>query len=468
MPHPNRERSSRQVGSVVRHLAQTPGLPFASLLPRDQVEQVLREENVSWSERLYTPLVTLWVFLSQVLDPDHSMRQAVARFIAHRLHNGQQPCSADTGAYAKARQRLPERVLTRLSQQTGQLPADTPSAWLWHGRHVKVVDGSTASMPDTAANQKAYPQSRTQKAGIGFPILRFVVLFSLAIGTVLEAAIGPYKGKQTGEPALFRTLHPHLHEGDIILADRGFCSYFEIALLLERGVDVVMRLHQARPVDFRRGRRLGHHDHIVTWSKPRERPDWLDQETYDRLPATLTLRQLKVTVTGKIYRSRSIVVVTSLLDADLYPKADVAELYRDRWNAELHLRSLKITLQMDILRGKTPATVRKEIWMHMLVYNLIRQTMARAASQHDLEPGTISFKGTLQTLTAFALPLQTSSTENLPALCQALWQAIVTHRVADRPDRVEPRARKRRAKHYPLLQDSRKKALRKERKKLRA
>jgi hypothetical protein len=468
MPHPNRERSSRQVGSFVRQLAQSPGLPFASLLPQDQVEQVLREENVSWCERLYTPLVTLWVFLSQVLDQDHSMRQAVARFLAQRLYNGQPSCSADTGAYAKARKRLPERVLTRLTQQTGQLPADTPTAWLWHGRHVKVVDGSTASMPDTPANQQAYPQSRTQKAGIGFPILRFVVLFSLAIGTVLEAAIGPYKGKQTGEPALFRALHPHLHQGDIILADRGFCSYFEIALLLERGVDVVMRLHQARRIDFRRGRRLGRHDHIVTWSKPTQRPDWLDQPTYDRLPATLTLRQLKVTVTSKIYRSRSIVVVTSLLDADLYPKADVAELYRARWNVELHLRSLKITLQMDILRGKTPAMVRKEIWMHLLVYNLIRQTMVGAAKQHDLEPGTISFKGTLQTLNAFALPLQTSSAENMPAMCQALWQAIVAHRVADRPDRVEPRARKRRPKHYPLLQDSRKKALRKERKKLRA
>jgi hypothetical protein len=468
MPHPNGKGNSRQVSSVVRQLAHSPGLPFATLLPQDQVEQVLREENVSWSERLYTPLVTLWVFLSQVLDQDHSMRQAVARFIAQRLCNGQQSCSADTGAYAKARQRLPERVLTRLTKQTGQLPADTPSDWTWHGRHVKIVDGSTASMPDTAANQEAYPQSRTQKAGIGFPILRFVVLFSLAIGTVLEAAIGPYKGKQTGETALFRSLHAHLHEGDILLADRGFCSYFEIALLRERGVDAVMRLHQQRPTDFRRGRRLGRYDHIVTWSKPKQRPDWLDQPTYDRLPATLTLRQLKVTVASKIYRSRSILVVTSLLDADLYPKADVADLYRARWHAELHLRSLKITLQMDILRGKTPAIVRKEIWMHLLVYNLIRQTMARAAKEHELEPSTISFKGTLQTLNAFAMPLQTSSAENLPTVCQALWQALVEHRVADRPGRVEPRARKRRAKHYPFLQDARKKALRKERKKLRA
>lgn len=468
MPHPNGERSSRQVDSVVRQLVQTAGLPFATLLPQDQVEQALRDENVSWSERLYTPLVTLWVFLSQILDPDHSMRQAVARFLAHRLHNGQPSCSADTGAYAKARQRLPEGVLTRLTRQTGQLAADTPSSWLWHGRHVKVVDGSTASMPDTPANQEAYPQSRTQKAGIGFPILRFVVLFSLAVGTVLEAAIGPYKGKQTGESALFRTLHSHLLEGDILLADRYFCSYFEIALLRERGIDVVMRLHQQRPADFRRGRRLGNYDQVVTWTKPRQRPDWLDQQTFDRLPATLTLRQLKVTVTSKMCRSRSLVVVTSLLDADVYPKADVAELYRARWNAELNLRSLKITLQMDILRGKTPTTVRKEIWMHLLVYNLIRQTMVRAAQQHDLEPSTISFKGTLQTLTAFALPLQTSSAENLPTVCQALWKALVTHRVADRPDRVEPRARKRRPKHYPLLQDSRKKALRKERTKLRA
>jgi Transposase DDE domain len=468
MPHLNRERNSRQVSSVVRQLARTPGLPFATLLSQDQVEQVLREENVSWSERLYTPLVTLWVFLSQVLEQDHSMRQAVARFIAHRLYNGQPSCSADTGAYAKARQRLPERVLTRLTQQTGQLPPDTSDAWMWHGRHVKVVDGSTVSMPDTAANQQAYPQSKTQKAGVGFPILRFVVLFSLAIGTVLEAAIGPYKGKQTGETALFRTLHANLHEDDILLADRYYCSYFDIALLRERGVDIVMRLHQHRRADFRRGRRLGQHDHLVTWKKPKQRPPWLDQETYQRLPATLTLRELKVTVTSKIYRSRSIVVATSLLDAERYAKADVAKLYRARWHAELNLRSLKTTLQMDVLRGKKPATVRKELWMHLLVYNLIRQTMVKAAQEHLREPATISFKGTLQTLNAFALPLQTSTSENLPALCQALWKALITHRVADRPDRVEPRARKRRPKPYPLLQETRKKALSKERKRLRA
>jgi Transposase DDE domain len=468
MPHPSRERNSRQVDSVVRRIVQTAGLPFATLLPQDQVELALQEENVSWSERLYTPLVTLWIFLSQVLDPDHSMRQAVARFIAHRVQNGQRPCSADTGAYAKARQRLPEGVLMRLTKQTGQPTAQTSLDWNWHGRQVKVVDGSTVSMPDTAANQEAYPQSNTQKAGAGFPILRFVVLFSLAIGTVLEAAVGPYKGKQTGETALLRSLHASLHEGDVLLADRYYCTYFDIALLLERRVDIVMRMHQHRRVDFRHGRRLGRYDHIVTWAKPKNRPAWLDQETYDRLPATLTLRELKVTVTSKFYRSRSIVVATSLLDAEPYPKTDVADLYRARWNAELHLRALKTTLQMDVLRGKTPATVRKELWMHLLVYNLIRQTMVQAATEHGLEPGTISFKGTLQTLNAFASVLQTSSAADLPAVCRALWEAMIAHRVGDRPDRAEPRARKRRPKPYPLLQQPRKKALRKERARVRA
>ena len=396
------------------------------------------------------------------------MRQAVARLLAQRLQNGQPPCSTDTGAYAKARLRLPEAVLARLTKETGQLPADLPAGWHWLGRHVKTVDGSTASMPDTPANQEAYPQSKTQKDGIGFPILRFVVLFSLAVGTVLDAAIGPYKGKQTGETALFRSLHSQLDQGDVVLADRYYCSYFEIALLLERGVDIVMRLHQRRRADFRRGKRLGPCDHIVTWSKPKNRPDWLDEETYDRLPATLTMRELKVTVTSKAYRSRSIVVATSLLDAKLYTKAAVAELYRARWNAELNLRSLKTTLQMDVLRGKTPATVRKEIWMHLLVYNLIRQTMVQAAKEHDREPGTISFKGTLQTLNAFAMLLQTSDAEKLSAVCEALWRAIIAHEVADRPGRAEPRARKRRPKAYPLLQQPRKKALKKERKGLKA
>jgi len=434
-----------------RQFAQAPGLPFADVLSAEQVESILAQEKVAFADRLYTPLVTLWILLTQVVDADHSLRQAVARFLAWLVAKGEKPCSADTGAYAKARKRLPEAVLAQLTRRTGRdLLLEAPAPWSWHGRDVKIVDGSTASMPDTPANQEVYPQATTQKAGIGFPIMRFVVLFSLAVGTVLNAAYGPYRGKQTGETALLRHLHGDLDEGDVLLGDRYFCSFFEIALLRERGVDVVMRLHQSRRTDFRRGTRLAKYDHLVTWKKP-PRPAWLDEATYARLPNTLTLRELRVQAPTNKCRSRVITAVTTLLDADTFPKLAIAELYRLRWHAELDLRALKQTLQMDVLRGKTPAMVQKELWAHLLVYNLIRKVMAQAAQEHGVPPRTLSFKGALQTLNAFALPLLTCDPTRLADVVRELLAAIVRHRVGDRPGRLEPRARKRRPKPYPLL-----------------
>ena len=450
---------SRQVESLRRDFAQESGLPFVNLLSEERIRSALMHAKCFFRDRLYTPFVTLWIFLSQVFDPDHSMRQAVARLIAFRVARGQKPCSSETKAYSNARQRLPEEVLTQLTRQTGrQLQTQAPAAWSWCGRCVKLIDGSTASMPDTPANQAAYPQARTQAAGLGFPILRFVVLFSLAVGTVLDAALGPYKGKQTGETALFRGLHEQLDRDDVVLADRYFCSYFEIALLQQRGVDVVMRMHHLRRVDFRRGRRLGQGDHIVRWHKPDARPEWLDQATYDAMPATLTMRELRVRVPHQRFRSREVIVVTTLLDPVAFPKHDVGELYRLRWHAELDLRSLKTVLQMDVLRGHSPAMVRKEIWAHLLVYNLIRTTMAQAAHKHQLDPRTISFKGTMQTLHAFRIALQTAPLAELTRVCHALLDAIARHRVGDRPNRVEPRAKKRRPKPHPLLNQPREKA----------
>jgi hypothetical protein len=328
---------------------------------------------------------------------------------------------------------------------------DAPARWCWHGRDVKLVDGSTLSMPDTAANQQAYPQPASQKPGLGFPVLRLVALFSLAVGTVLDVAVGPWKGKQTGETALFRTLHHHLGDGDVLLADRYFCGYFHVALVQERGADVVMRLHHLRHFDFRRGRRLGADDHIVSWHKPSQRPDWMDEATYARLPATLTMRELRMRVPHKNGRSRTILVATTLLDAREYPKQAIAELYRQRWHAELDLRSLKTVLQLDVLRCQTPAMVRKEIWVHLLVYNLIRKVMAQAAQEYGRSPRRISFKGTLQTLNAFSDCLRTCFQKDLEPLSHRVLEAVATHRVGDRPDRVEPRAKKRRAKPYRLL-----------------
>src|SRR5262245_8235503 len=231
MAHPTPAPRARPVGALRRHFHQAPGLPFADVLPAEQIAQALRDEKVSCRDRLFSPLVTVWVFLSQILDPDHSCRAAVARFLAWRAARGLAPCAADTGAYCKARQRLPEGVLARLTRATGRQPQDqAPPAWRWNGRTVKVVDGTTVSMPDTPANPQAFPQSRSQKAGVGFPIARLVVLFSLAVGTALDAALGRYQGKQTGETALFHHLHDNLEPGDVLLADRYYASSWEIAL----------------------------------------------------------------------------------------------------------------------------------------------------------------------------------------------------------------------------------------------
>jgi hypothetical protein len=367
-------------------------------------------------------------------------------------------CSSNTGAYSRARQRLPEELLADLTRHTGtQLLAETPSEWRWHGRHVKIVDGSTASMPDTEANQKVYPQMTCQKPGIGFPIVRFIVVFSLAVGTVLDAAFCPYKGKETSELALFRRLHDSLNEGDIVLGDRHFCSFFEIAELQRRGIDVVMRLHQKRKTDFRRGVQLGRYDHLVVWKKP-QRPEWMDEETYHQYPEQLVMRETRVHIKNRKFRSRVITIATTLCDHEEYRKTELAKLYRRRWQAELHLRSLKTVMQMDVLRCKTPEMIRKELWAHFLAYNLIRQVMAQAADEFGVEPWTISFKATLQTLNAFALPLLTCAKTKLPEVIEELLLAIARHSVGKRPGRVEPRALKRRQKPYDLLTKPREEA----------
>jgi hypothetical protein len=449
------DRLQRQVQSHLQQFAQTPGLPFADLLPADQVREAVRQENVRFRDRLFSPWVTLWVFLTQVLDPDHSCRQAVARFLAFRVGRGLPPCSPDTGAYCKARQRLPEGLLARLTRDSGRRPLDeAPAAWLWKGRRVKVVDGTTVSMPDTPANQKDFPQAPTQKPGLGFPIARLVVVFSLAVGTVLDAALGRYQGKQTGEPALFRHLHDGLEPGDVVLADRCYCSYFEVALLRERGVDAVLRQHQRRRTDFRRGRRLGPRDHVVVWEKP-QRPEWMDEATYQRLPDRLEVREVQVRVRQKGFRTQCYVVATTLLEGEEVTAADLATLYRCRWQAELNLRSLKATLQMDVLRCDSPAMVRKEVWAHLLVYNLVRQVMAQSAQEQGVRPWEISFTGALQTVRAFLPELRHARGRHRERLVQEMLRAIGAHQVGDRPDRYEPRQKKRRPKPYPLMTEPR-------------
>jgi hypothetical protein len=447
----NSRSLSHQVELLWRQFAQAPGLPFCDVLNPELVQEALLAEQVVGHDCIYTPLITVRMLLSQAMDSDPSLRQAVSRLLAERAAQRRAPISADTGAYSQARQRLPEGVLERLSRQVGaNLLQQAPATWRWRGRDVKIVDGTTVSMPDTAANQAVYPQPPNEKPGLGFPLARLVAVFSLAVGTVLEAAVGPWMGKQTGENSLFRTLHDRLCPGDVVLSDRYFCSYFDIALLQQQNVDIVMRLHQRRPVDFRTGTRLGSEDQLVVWNKPK-RPDWMDEATYTSLPATLQLRQVRLRGTRPGFRTQTIVVVTTLTNPNRVRRSDLTELYRMRWHAELDLRSLKQTMQMGILRGKTPQMVRKELWAHFLAYNLIRTVMAQAAQQHHLEPRQISFKGTVQTLVAFTPQVLAAPPETLPDLARRILAAIATHQVADRPDRYEPRARKRRYDNFMHL-----------------
>jgi Transposase DDE domain len=452
------QTTQRCISEKVKSLRESDVLPFHDILDARMVKAALDAEGVTFNESIYTPLVTVCVFLSQVLDPDHSCRAAVSRLIVWLALIGRKPCSADTGAYCDARQRLPLGMVIRLTRQTArEIDESAPQEWLWKGRRVTLVDGSTASMPDTVENQRSFPQSKAQGIGLGFPLVRFVALISLATGVVRDLAMGPYKGKDTGETALFRALWDGLEAGEIVLGDRYFGSFFGIAGLSGRGVDVLFRMHQRRKFDFRRGRRLGVEDHIVTWTKP-ARPDWMDKETYERIPNELKVRELRVKVKQAGFRVDELVLVTTLFDEGQYTKEEVADLFLQRWNIELDLRSIKCVLQMDVLRCKTPDMVRKEIWMHLLAYNLIRGVMAKAAEEHGEEPRDLSFKGALQTMTAFQDTLRQATSKERRTLIEVMLEAIASHRVRDRFGRAEPRANKRRPKPQRFLNEPRKEA----------
>jgi Transposase DDE domain len=438
--------------------APQPKLGVDEILPEATVAAVLKEEGANWKTIFYTAPLTFWLFFWQCLSPDHSCRSALKRLGAWMARRGQKLADEDTGPYCKARARLPESALRRLMRSLGaKQHQQADGDWRWCGRNVKVVDGSTVLMPDTPANQTAYPQNPSQKPGLGFPIARLVVVFCLATGAVLETALGQYRGKQTGEISLFRSLWDSLEAEDVILGDRHYCSYFDIAMLKQRNVDSVFRLHQRRPCDFRHGQRLGKEDQIVTWLKP-QRPDWMDQATYEQIPETMAIRQVRIHVGQRGFRTQVLDLATTLLDSEMYTKADLAMLFRQRWHAELDLRSIKIVLGMDMLRCKTPEMVRKEIWMTLLGYNVIRALMVAASKEHGGDPRHVSFKGALQTLQEFAVGLREDSAEPRRWLWTILLGSIAGDPVGDRPDRVEPRARKRRPKQYPLLTKPRKEA----------
>lgn len=323
-----------------------------------------------------------------------------------------------------------------------------PKEWLWNTKQIRIIDGSTVSMPDTPANQAAYPQSACQKAGVGFPIARLVALIDYATGVLLNCAIGACKGKGTGEHALLRQLLPTLSSKDLLLGDRYYSSFFLMASLIARGISAVFPLHHTRSVDFRNGTSLGTQDHIVSWKKPATVPNWMTREEYNEFPNDILVREVAVEIKNHGSRVKTMMLVSTLLDDVEVSKTALASLYSCRWFIELSFRDIKQTMGMNILRGKTPSMVRKEIWVHLLAYNLIRQWMAQAAWEKGKAVSTLSFKLTLQLLRELdSLAVLLTANQQ-----QQLTHAIASKAVANRPGREEPRRIKRRPKPFDLLQ----------------
>jgi hypothetical protein len=440
--------------SVLCSFGQDEASPLSDLLSEEHIQQACDEEGVCFAQgdhHVWTPALTIWCLLSQCLSDSKSCVAAVARALVLRVGLGLPPCSEATGAYCKARAKLPVPLLRRLATHLGaELERQAPADWRWKGRRVLLADGTTASGPDTPENQAEYPQPKTQKPGLGFPLIRLAVLLGFATAALVDCAIGPWSGKENGEMALLRQLLGGILAGDVLVADRASCSYWLIAELQRRGADGAFRLHQSRHYDFGKGRRLGHDDHVVTWARP-ARPDWMDKETYHGTPKTMEIREIRFRVSRPGYRTREIVVATTLLDAERYSKDEVAELYGYRWRVELDIRDVKQTLKMDVLRGKTPEMLRREVWAHLLAYNLVRQVMAQAAKQEGLSPRGISFAGAKQTMDAFRVALQGSEGEPWRCLVDAMLAAIAGHRVGKREGRCEPRQVKRRPKTLPMM-----------------
>ena len=428
------QRQSR----IGRRARSTEAVEFFNVLTSPELLETSEALLPEHRERLYPPTVALSMFMRQVLEADGSCQKAVNGWAAQRAADGLSACSVRTGGYCRARQRLPLAMVSALARQTGRLLSQKARApWLWRGRAVKLVDGTGLSMPDTPQNQACYPQPNTQAPGVGFPAARLVMVICLATGAALDAAIGPHSGKGSGELGLVRRLLAGFRPGDVMLADALYCNYFLIATLMAAGVDVLFEQNGARITDFRRGQSLGTRDHIVRWPKPVARPQWMTPEQYAHAPDELTLREVKVAHQ---------VLVTTMLDHRQISKHDLSALYARRWNVELDLRNLKTTTGMDVLSCQTPLMNEKQLWVHLLAYNVIRLLMAQAACNAGIDPRSLSFKHTVQLWTEW-VSRGLSATKD----CQRLFTLIAQCRVGHRPGRIEPRMRKRRPKPYPWL-----------------
>jgi len=456
-PLPNSpRRSSNSFQKLVDVFFKQSGLPFSEVLTAEMIEAVFRKHVCLFGVgAIYNTAIVLWSFLGQVLQDGKmaACQSAVAGIIAHRQLLGLSVPTEDTGDYCRARAKLCEHALHELSCTVAQnTEAESDTRWLIKGRHAKLVDGFTFTMPDTLKNQREYPQAKTQKPGIGFPIARCVAVLSLASACVEDLAIGPYAGKETGETALLRQLSQSFSRGDIAIFDRYYCSFMMIASMLSSGTDVCCRKHHLRPSDFRRGKRLGKYDHLIIWLRP-QRPKWMDKETYQSIPEQMTLREIKLTITEPGFRTKSFIVITTLTDPAEFSQQEIAEIYGYRWNVELDIRSIKSNLNLEHVRCKSPEMVRRELWTTILGYNLIRSTAAAAAMLHGVRPREVSFTSTVQFVLQEWKQLARGelSAEMLTDFAVTMLKGIANCKVSNRPGRIEPRVVKRRPKPYKWM-----------------
>lgn len=445
---------------IVDSFLSTEGLPFAGILPADRIRTIFaKHDGLFGMDAIYSTSVVLWAFLAQVLrdGKEASCQAAVACVVSYcEITNHDSPTD-DTGDYCRARAKLNESALHELSNEVAsEMESAADESWLWKGLHLKLIDGFTFTMPDTPKNQEAYPQSKSQKPGIGFPIARCVAILSLATACITDLALGPYSGKETGESALLRSMLGSLQPGDVAVMDRYYCSFMMIALLLNQGTQVCARKHHLRHSDFRRGRRLGKYDHIIIWTRP-DRPEWMDEETYVTIPETLELREIRFNITRPGRRTKTMDIITTLTDADTYTKEDIADAYGFRWSSELDIRCIKSSLNLGHVRCKSPAMVRRELWTTLLAYNLIRTTAASAALLHEKLPRQISFTSTIQYVLESwkVLACGLISADRLESYLRTMLKQIANCEVANRPGRLEPRVLKRRRHGYPLMQKPR-------------
>ena len=442
--HTSQKRLHQQ--HLTHQAHNTHAYTFFNILTSPQLLDIVEQQQPVHRERLYTPTTTLSLFLAQAMNTDASCQNTVNRHVVERVFNGLSACSTTTGAYCKARQRLPTHMIAELVKQTGQLILERiPDGWRWQGRRVKLVDGTTVTLPDTAANQQRYPQQNAQQPGLGFPVARIVGIMCLASGALLQAAMGAFKGKGASEHALLRQLMDSFELGDVVLADRYYCSYFLIALFMAKGADIVFQQHATRKTDFRTGQKLSTRDHIVTWQKPKSIPTWMTPSQYDTFPDELTLRELK---------RNGRVLVTTLLSDKTASKAALTELYKQRWQVELDLRNIKTVLGMDTLHCKTPDMNEKEMWVYFLAYNLIRLLIAASAAKAAILPRQISFKHALQLWLVWHHQPRAFNDNTQDVLLILIAQ----QRVGNRSGRIEPRNLKRRPNAYPLLMKPREEA----------